>query len=63
MFLNEFAAGHAPHDMTGSPEFASLQSSATDLGIPFAEGTRYLSHNIVLRHHRFHFLAGAVADK
>ena len=33
MFLNEFAAGNAPHDMTGSPEFASLLSSATDLGI------------------------------
>ena len=62
MFLNEFAAGHTPHDMTGSPEFASLQSSATDLGIPFGSGTRYRSHNIVLRHHRFHFLEWGAAE-
>ena len=62
MFLNEFAAGHTPHDMTGSPEFASLQSSATDLGIPFGSGTRYRSHNLVLRHHRFHFLEWGAAE-
>jgi len=32
MFLNEFADGLAPHDMSGSAEFASLLESAADLG-------------------------------
>ncbi len=62
MFLNEFAAGQAPHDMTRSAEFASLLASAADLGLPFAPATRYASHNIVLRHHRFHFLEWGAAE-
>jgi pimeloyl-ACP methyl ester carboxylesterase len=37
-------------------------ASAADLGIPFAAGTRYASHNVVLRHHRFHFLEWGAAD-
>ena len=56
MFLNEFAAGVAELDLTGSAEFANLLQSANDLGIPYSEQTAYCSRNIVLRHHRFHFL-------
>ena len=56
MFLNAFAEGSAPLDMTQSAEFASLLQSAGDLGIPHAAATRYASRNIVLRHQRFHFL-------
>ena len=55
MFLNQFAPGLAPHDMTDSAEFGSLLQSATDLGIPHAKDVRYVSHQTVLRSHRFHF--------
>jgi len=56
MNLNEFAESTAPHDMTGSDEFKSLLSSATDLAIPHSPDIAYRSGNIVLRHQRFHFL-------
>ena len=55
MFLNQFAPGLAPHDMTDSAEFGSLLQSATDLGIPHVKDVRYASHQTVLRSHRFHF--------
>src|SRR3954452_13109062 len=55
MYLNEFAPGLAPHDMTGSAEFASLLASAAELGIPHSPDVRYSSHNTVVRGQRFHF--------
>ncbi len=56
MYLNLFAHGSAPLDMTGSDEFRSLLASAADLGIPHAPDVPYRSRNIVLRQLRFHFL-------
>jgi pimeloyl-ACP methyl ester carboxylesterase len=56
MYLNLFADGSAPLDMTGSEEFRSLLASAADLGIPHAPAVPYRSCNIVLRQMRFHFL-------
>ena len=55
MFLNEFAAGLAPYDMSGSEEFASLLQSAADLGIPHDPSVQYRSRHTVLRGMRFHF--------
>lgn len=62
MYLNLFAPGLDPLDMTGSDEFRSLLSSAADLGIPHRPDIRYASRNIVLRHLRFHFLEWGDAD-
>jgi esterase len=62
MFLNIFADGSAPLDMTGSGEFRSLLASAADLGIPHAPEVPYRSCNIVLRQMRFHFLEWGHAD-
>lgn len=56
MYLNMFAQGAEPLDMTGSDEFRSLLASAADLGIPHAPDVPYTSCNIVLRRLRFHFL-------
>ena len=56
MYLNIFAHGSAPLDMTGTDEFRSLLASAGDLGIPHAPDVPYRSCNIVLRRQRFHFL-------
>jgi pimeloyl-ACP methyl ester carboxylesterase len=56
MYLNTFAQGSAPLDMTGSDEFRSLLASAADLGIPHAPDVPYRSCNIVMRQLRFHFL-------
>jgi esterase len=56
MYLNIFADGSAPLDMTGTDEFRSLLASAADLGIPHAPAVPYRSCNIVLRRLRFHFL-------
>ena len=42
--------------MTGLEEFESLKQSAGELGIEVGENHRYLSHNLVFRHQRFHFL-------
>jgi pimeloyl-ACP methyl ester carboxylesterase len=55
MYLNEFADGLAPRDMTASPEFASLLDSAGDLGIPHSRDVRYVSRHTVVRSLRFHF--------
>jgi pimeloyl-ACP methyl ester carboxylesterase len=62
MYLNIFADGAAPLDMTGSDEFRSLLASAADLGIPHAPEVPYWSCNIVLRQMRFHFLEWGRAD-
>ncbi|WP_428540135.1 alpha/beta fold hydrolase [Rhodopila sp.] len=56
MYLNTFAHGSAPLDMTGTDEFRSLLASAADLGIAHAPEVPYRSCNIVLRQMRFHFL-------
>jgi esterase len=62
MYLNTFAHGSAPLDMTGTDEFRSLLASAADLGIPHAPDVPYRSCNIVLRQMRFHFLEWGHAD-
>jgi esterase len=56
MYLNKFADGSTPEDMTGTDEFRSLLTSATELGIPHDPAISYRSCNIVLRRQRFHFL-------
>ena len=56
MYLNAFSAGLEPLDMTGSDEFDSLCSSASDLGITYQAPVRYVSRNTVLNHQRFHYL-------
>ena len=56
MYLNKFADGSTPEDMTGTDEFRSLLSSAADLGIPHKPDIPYRSSNIVLRRQRFHYL-------
>ena len=56
MYLNKFADGATPEDMTGTDEFRSLLTSAADLGIPHDPSIAYRSCNIVLRRQRFHFL-------
>jgi esterase len=62
MYLNVFAPGSAPLDMTETDEFRSLLASAADLGIPHAPAVPYRSCNIVLRQMRFHFLEWGRAD-
>jgi len=62
MYLNTFAQGSAPLDMTGSDEFRSLLASAADLGIPHTPAVPYRSCNIVLRQMRFHFLEWGRAE-
>ena len=56
MYLNKFADGATPEDMTGTDEFRSLLTSAADLGIPHDPAVAYRSCNIVLRKQRFHYL-------
>jgi esterase len=56
MYLNKFADGVTPEDMTETDEFRSLLTSAAELGIPHDPAIAYRSCNIVLRRHRFHFL-------
>jgi pimeloyl-ACP methyl ester carboxylesterase len=56
MYLNIFAAGTDPLDMTQTDEFRSLLTSAGELGIEHDPNIPYASRNIVLRQHRFHFL-------
>ena len=56
LYLNVFADTEAPVDMTQTDEFASLLASAGDLSIPHAPDIAYRSCNIVVRHHRFHYL-------
>ncbi len=55
MFLNEFALGLAPKDMSVTSEFESLCQSAADLKVPHDPGVRYLSRQTVIRGLRFHF--------
>jgi len=62
MHLNVFASGLEPLEMTQTDEFASLLQSAADLGIRHGEGVVYSSHNVVLRHHRFHYLEWGAPD-
>lgn len=62
MYLNTFAQGSTPLDMTGTDEFRSLLASAGDLGIPHVPDVPYRSCNIVLRQLRFHFLEWGKAD-
>ncbi|WP_158922085.1 alpha/beta fold hydrolase [Acidisphaera sp. S103] len=62
MYLNTFAQGSTPLDMTGTDEFRSLLASAGDLSIPHAPDVPYRSCNIVLRQLRFHFLEWGKAD-
>ncbi len=56
MHLNEFASTTNPMDMTQTAEFDSLCASASDLNIAYRLPIRYVSRNLVARHHRFHFL-------
>jgi pimeloyl-ACP methyl ester carboxylesterase len=56
VYLNAFAEGSQPLDMTCTEEFRSLLASAADLGIPHAPDVKYASCNVVLRQLRFHFL-------
>ena len=56
MYLNKFAEGATPEDMTGTDEFRSLLISAGELGIPHDPAIAYRSANIVLNRQRFHYL-------
>lgn len=56
MYMNTFAQGSDPLDMTQTDEFRSLLTSAGDLGIEHDPTIPYRSSNIVLRQLRFHFL-------
>ena len=62
MYLNTFAQGTEPLDMTTTDEFRSLLASAGDLGIPHLSDVPYASRNIVLRQQRFHFLEWGRSD-
>ncbi|MBN8927376.1 MAG: hypothetical protein BGO51_18455 [Rhodospirillales bacterium 69-11] len=62
MYLNTFAAGTDPHDMTATDEFRSLLTSAGELGIPHRPDIRYRSANVVLRQMRFHYLDWGAPD-
>ena len=55
MYLNELADTLTPRDMTTSPEFESLLTSAADLGIPHSRDVQYRSRHTVVRGLRFHF--------
>ena len=62
MYLNTFAQGTEPLDMTTTDEFRSLLASAGDLGIPHRSDVPYASRNVVLRQQRFHFLEWGHSD-
>ena len=55
MNLNELASGTRPFDMTSSDEFASLLTSANDLGIAHSPSVAYRSRHTVVRGQRLHF--------
>ena len=55
MYLNEFADTLAVRDMTASEEFASLLTSAGELGLAHSRDVRYASRQTVVRGMRFHF--------
>lgn len=56
VYLNKFATGLDPIDLTNTEEFASLLASGRDLGIPATLPVRYQSRNVVLNSLRFHVL-------
>ena len=58
MYLNQFAPGTEPIDMTDSEEFRSLLTSASDLGLIDSVDThpRYVSRNVVVNGMRLHLL-------
>jgi pimeloyl-ACP methyl ester carboxylesterase len=56
VYLNKFATGLEPIDLTQSDEFTSLLQSAQDLDIDVTLPVRYQSRNIVLNGLRFHVL-------
>jgi len=62
MYLNTYAQGSQPLDMTETAEFRSLLTSAGELGIPHRPDVPYASCNIVLRQQRFHFLEWGAKD-
>ena len=62
MYLNTYAQGSDPLDMTQTDEFRSLLTSAGELGIPHKPDISYRSCNIVLRQLRFHFLEWGAPD-
>jgi pimeloyl-ACP methyl ester carboxylesterase len=63
MYLNTFAPGTEPRDMSGTDEFASLVQSARDLEIAVPERVRYVSRNVVVNGLRFHMLEWGEPDK
>jgi len=62
LYLNAFADGVDPIDMTKTGEFASLLESAGDLSIPHSPDIQYRSCNVVVRHQRFHYLEWGAPD-
>jgi pimeloyl-ACP methyl ester carboxylesterase len=56
MYLNQFADGLEPRDMTQTDEFESLCISARDLGIDIPPRVRYVSRNVVVNGLRLHLL-------
>lgn len=56
VYLNTFAPDTEALDMTGADEFASLLTSARDLGIEAPARVRYVSRNVVVNGLRFHAL-------
>lgn len=56
MYLNSFARGMTPVDMTETKEFAQLVASAADLGIPVRLPVRYRARNVVVNGLRLHCL-------
>ena len=62
LYLNVFAEGVDPIDMTKTSEFASLLESAGDLSIPHSPDIQYRSSNVVVRHQRFHYLEWGAPD-
>ena len=62
LYLNAFADGVDPIDMTKTGEFASLLESAGDLSIPHSPDIQYRSSNVVVRHQRFHYLEWGAPD-
>ena len=56
MYLNTFAPGVEPLDMTATDEFASLVQSGRDLGLAVPAAVRHVSRNVVVNGLRFHAL-------
>lgn len=56
MYLNVFAKGAKPVDLTGTQEFESLLESARDLGVSYSLPVRMESRNLLLNGLRFNLL-------